>query len=298
MTTLKQILVACTLVGLFTVSSWAQGPQGNGDAEQVQQQDGACDQNPSGVGNPDCPQDGTGDNPSVDCDGTGPQYLGNGPGKGRGNGRGRGGRMSWRRAQLERQNQQAMAMGPISAVETDHVLFMRQEEKLARDVYITMDELWLSPVFENIAISEQRHMDAVGRIIAAQKLDDPAADDTVGIYAYEIFEELYAELTEQGNASYVEALKVGAKIEELDILDLLAALKEVENEYVARVFQNLLRGSSNHLRAFVNALEAEDETYLPQLMTQEQYDEIISGPIERAIAKGNSSNQQSQNNSK
>jgi hypothetical protein len=194
--------------------------------------------------------------------------------------------MSWRRAQQDRQNQQAMAMGPISAVETDHVLFMRQEEKLARDVYITLDELWLSPVFENIAISEQRHMDAVGRIIGAQKLDDPAADDTVGIYAYEIFEELYTELTEQGNASYVEALKVGAKIEELDILDLLAALKEVENEYVARVFQNLLRGSSNHLRAFVNALEAEGEIYTPQLMTQEQYDEIISPSIKRGVGQG------------
>jgi len=64
------------------------------------------------------------------------------------------------------------------------------------------------------------------------------------------------------------------------------------------VFQNLLRGSRKHLRAFVNALAGEGETYALQLMTQEQYDTTISGPIERAVGRGNSSKQQSQNNNK
>ncbi len=204
--------------------------------------------------------------------------------------------MSWRRAQQDHQNQQAQAMGPITKAEAVHVLLMRQEEKLARDVYITLDEQWLSAVFETIAVSEQRHMDAIGRIIVAQKMDDPITNDALGMYAKtvegekDVFGELYTDLAERGNVSYVEALKVGAFIEELDILDLLAALEEVENTYVARVFQNLLRGSRNHLRAFVNALEDEGVIYLPQLMSQDDYDVIISNSIERGNGCGNRGN--------
>jgi hypothetical protein len=290
MATLKQILVACTLVGLLTISSFAQSPQDNGNSDQAQQQDGTGDQQPDGVGDPDSQQDGAVGNPSVDCDGTGPQPVGSGPGKGR------GGQMSWRQAQEDRQNQQALAMGPISQAEAVHVLFMRQEEKLARDVYITLDELWLSDVFENIAISEQRHMDAIGRIITAQKLVDSAADNTVGIYGDVAFGELFVTLTKRGEVSYAEALKVGAYIEELDIIDLWEILEDIENEYVARVFENLLRGSRNHLRAFVKELEGEGDVYAPQLMSQEQYDGVISGPVERGTGNVDSNNQSSSNN--
>jgi hypothetical protein len=279
MTMLKRIVVALVVTSVLATASFAQqGPQGNGDADRVQQ------------------QDGTGDNATLDCDGTGPEQPATGQGQGRGGGNGRGGRMPWRAAQQNRQAQQALAMGPITEAEAAHVLFMRQEEKLARDVYITLDELWLADVFENIAVSEQRHMDAVARIIEAQELVDSAADDTVGIFADEVFSELYLSLIERGTTSYAEALKVGAYIEELDILDLLATLEDVENEYVIRVFQNLLRGSRNHLRAFVRELEGEGETYSLQLMSQELYDEIINGPIERAIGNGNSNNQGASNN--
>lgn len=278
------------------VSFAQQGSQGNGDADRVRQQDGTGDRQTDRTNDHDCQQDGGGDNATLDCDGTGRQQPAAGQGPRRGGGNGRGGRMPWRAAQQNRQNQQALAMGPITEAEVVHVLYMRQEEKLARDVYITLDELWLADIFENIAVSEQRHMDAVARIIQAQELIDPAADDTVGIFLDEAFSELYISLTARGTTSYAEALKVGAYIEELDILDLRATLEEVENEYVIRVFQNLLRGSRNHLRAFVRELEGEGETYSPELMSQELYDEIINGPIERAIGNGNSNNQGANNN--
>jgi hypothetical protein len=177
-------------------------------------------------------------------------------------------------------------MGELTEAEVAHVLYMRQEEKLARDVYITFDEWWLADVFERITGSEQRHMDAVGRIIEAQGLTDPAAEDTVGQYGDEAFVTLYNDLTGGGKDSYAAALKVGAYIEELDILDLLASLEDVENEYLAQVFQNLMRGSRNHLRAFVSELEGEGETYVPQLMTAEEYEEIINSPVERGAGRG------------
>jgi hypothetical protein len=172
---------------------------------------------------------------------------------------------------------------------------MRQEEKLARDVYSTLNKRWPTNVFKNITASEQRHMDAIGRIIVAQELDDPAADNTVGVYTDPAFDELYKSLTEKGGVSYVDALQVGAYIEELDILDLGDALEDVENLSVTRVFENLLWGSHNHLRAFVGQLAGEGVIYTPQLMTQDLYEAIISGSVERGAGSNNSQGTQKNN---
>ena len=265
MTMLKRFLVACAVAGLVLIPSFAEpGREGSGDVDQVQARDNTCENVPG------------------ECDGTGAGQLNTG----RGRGNGRRGRMGWRGAQGNRQRQRALAMGELTEAEVTHVLYMRQEEKLARDVYITFDEWWLADVFERITVSEQRHLDAVGRIIEAQGLTDPAADDTVGQYGDEAFVVLYNELTGGGKTSYAAALKVGAYIEELDILDLLASLEDVENAYLVQVFQNLMRGSRNHLRAFVSELEGEGETYVPQLMTAEQYEAIINSPVERGPGRG------------
>ena len=256
MTKLTKCVVACTVAGLLVAPSFAQwAGRGNGDLDRQQLQDGTCD------------------NALGDCDGTGV-------------GRRSTDERPWRTAQQDRLNQQALTMDELTEAEVTEVLYMRQEEKLARDVYVTLYETWLADVFDTIAVSEQRHMDAIGRIITAQELDDPAADDTVGTFTDSVFSELFTELTGKGEVSYVEALRVGAYIEELDILDLAEALMVVENEYLAKVLGNLMRGSRNHLRAFVAHLEAEGETYTPALMSLEQYDENISGPIERGAGKG------------
>jgi len=258
MTTLKQCMAVCMVASFLVVPSFAQpGAAGNGDVDRVQQQDGTCD-NPVCIG-----------------EGTGAQQ------RGMGRGRGWGRQMAWRAAQQDRLNQQALAMGSLSEAEVADVLYMREEEKLARDVYITLYETWLADVFDTISVSEQRHMDALGRIIEAQGLTDPVTDDTVGAFTDPTFTKLFTELTTTGKASCIDALKAGAYIEELDIFDLMLSLSETENAYLAQVLENLKRGSGNHLRAFVTHLAAAGETYSPQVLTQEQFDEIIGGSVER-----------------
>ena len=266
MKTSRNILVAFTVVSLLPVISFArQGGRANGDRNQGR----------------------SGSIQVADCDSTGPQGLGRGQGKGRGNGYGRRGQGAWRQSQQGCQNQKVLDIGPITEVETEHILTMRQEEKLARDVYLTLGKAWSSNVFTNISQSEQRHMDAIGHIVTAYALDDPAAEDKLGAYTDPAFRDLYVKLIEQGKASYTAALQVGAYIEELDILDLQRALDEVENEYVSRVFKNLMRGSHNHLRAFTRGLQAQDHTYVPQLMTQEDYDAIVNESFGRSNGRGN-----------
>lgn len=170
---------------------------------------------------------------------------------------------------------------PLSTREEQDVLYMREEEKLARDVYRAMFDLWEVPTFFQISESEQRQMDALARLIVRYDLEDPVVDDTEGVFANPVFRELYGELVEAGSASMVDALQVGALIEELDIVDLRVALSQTDHADLQRVYENLMRGSRNHLRAFAALITAAGETYEAQHLTQEEFDEIAASPFER-----------------
>jgi hypothetical protein len=152
---------------------------------------------------------------------------------------------------------------------------MREEEKLARDVYLALYETHEHVVFSNIAKSEDAHTRAVLHLIDGFGLIDPAKENE-GEFADELFKTLYTDLTTKGNADLVEALKVGAFIEEYDIADLEKLLEETENESIERVYGHLLSGSKNHIRAFTNALTRLGESYTPTVISQEEYESILS----------------------
>jgi len=147
------------------------------------------------------------------------------------------------------------AAASLTAEETANVLRMREEEKLARDAYRVFAELWKAPVFTNIAAAEQRHMDAMGLLIAKYGLTDPVTDDTVGVFNTPEFASLYASLTESGAKSLLDALKAAVQIEQTDIADLEKALAQTDKSDIQWVLGNLLRASSNHLRAFTRNVE-------------------------------------------
>ncbi len=159
--------------------------------------------------------------------------------------------------QNQNQGQQGIAQPPateLTDVEEASILLMREEEKLARDVYLTLAPLWDCPVFTKIAAAEQRHMDAVGLLIAKYGLVDPVVDDTIGAFSTPEFTQLFTELTTSGAGSLFEALAVGVTIEEMDIEDLEQALDETDKADIEWVFGNLVRASSNHLRAFTRTI--------------------------------------------
>ncbi len=156
--------------------------------------------------------------------------------------------------------------------------FMREEEKLARDVYLTLNDAWDLQVFGNIARSEQTHMDAIGTLLTRYGIADPAAGNSVGEFTNPDLQALYNSLVAQGGQSLADALRVGATIEEIDIRDLLEELATVEHSDIQRVYERLEQGSENHLRAFVSTLERQTgETYEPQYLDQATYDGILSG---------------------
>lgn len=146
--------------------------------------------------------------------------------------------------------------GALTDQEIENLIYLREEEKLARDVYLVMLDLWGEEIFANISESEQRHMDAVGRLIDKYDLNDPIVDDSIGAYTNPEFTELFTQLVEAGSESLEAALEVGVQIEELDIADIEQMLTETDHRDVQNVLENLLAGSNNHLDAF--------NSYLPE----------------------------------
>lgn len=172
-------------------------------------------------------------------------------------------------------------LADLSEAEKEDILFMREEEKLARDVYQTFYKQYDLPVFGNIASSEQAHIDAVKTLIERYGLEDPAEGLGVGQFANQELQALYEDLVDAGRASLADALRVGALIEEIDILDLQASMDQTDALDVERVYENLMRGSRNHLRAFVSALERQTgEAYGPMELSVEAYEEILGGDVE------------------
>jgi len=174
------------------------------------------------------------------------------------------------------------AAAPLSNGEVQTMQFMREEEKLARDVYRILFAEWGNQVFSNISASEQSHMDAVGKLLDTYRVADPVSDDRVGVFVDPDLQQLFDDLTSRGAASEIEALLVGAFIEETDMVDLAAAIEQTTHTDIANVYANLLRGSRNHLRAFVSQLESLGLVYEAQVISAEQLDAIIFTPMERA----------------
>lgn len=139
---------------------------------------------------------------------------------------------------------------PLTAKESAAITYMREEEKLARDVYTKLADTSQNAVFTRIAASEQRHMDALGRLISRYRLTDPAKGNAAGVFENAQLQALYDTLIAKGTASPAAAIQVGLDIERLDIADLQNRAATAKHTDVRWVFQQLERGSNNHLRAF------------------------------------------------
>lgn len=173
----------------------------------------------------------------------------------------------------------------LSTGEIQTLTFMREEEKLAHDVYLTLNETWPQPVFANIAQSEQQHMDAMLALLERYQIADPARP-VIGLFNNMELQALYDKLVIRGQQSATEALYVGAAIEEIDILDLEKAIAETDQPDLRRAYENLLAASGNHLRAFVRNIEAQGLVYEPQHLDVEQLETILSTPTQRPSQGG------------
>lgn len=166
----------------------------------------------------------------------------------------------------------------LNQQEKDAILYMREEEKLARDVYESMYAKWEVNPFGNIRQSEQTHMDRMKTLITSYKLAYPVANnnDKHGLFTNSILQKLYNELVATGSQSLTEALKVGAKIEELDINDLNERIKQTNQTDITSTYNYLKIASENHLRAFVRRLKIQGVNYEPVILNKNEFNKIIA----------------------
>jgi hypothetical protein len=170
-------------------------------------------------------------------------------------------------------------IGDLSDTERADIFFMREEEKVARDVYLALVDEWGLQVHDNIADSEQSHMDAMLALVELYDLEDPATG-TVGTFTNEKLQALHDDLVEWGQESRLDALKVGCRIEEKDIRDINVRIDRTDEPAIEMVYENLVRGSRNHLRAFYRVLTRRGGDYEPVIISQEQFDSIVESDWE------------------
>ena len=171
----------------------------------------------------------------------------------------------------------------LSEQERDGLLLMREEEKLSHDVYVTLGKKWELPPLAHIPQAESRHMEMVKVLLDRYDIADPIADLPVGKFPSESMQQLYDQFVAQGEKSIKEAIQVGCQIEDLDIADLQRLLEAADNDDVKIVYQNLLKGSRNHLRAFARQLGRYNTSYTAQHISQAEFDRIAQSNHERGV---------------
>lgn len=202
--------------------------------------------------------------------------------------------------QASKQNFDTRGSAVLDENETAHLVFMREEEKLARDVYITLGLAFPKlKIFGKIDDAEQRHTCAVCDMLKKYGIEDPSTNDNVGVYTGKLFGDYFttrfAALVDKGSVSALDALHVGAYIEEMDMLDINYCPQEIvdrvasiisdadcgkvytDNRDIQRLYESLLEGSENHLRAFVKNIERRlgKGSYQAQVLEPDQLEDIL-----------------------
>jgi hypothetical protein len=188
-------------------------------------------------------------------------------------------------------------IGVLDAAEETHLIFMREEEKLARDVYLTLGKEYKDlKVFSRIDDAEQKHTDTMADMLLLYGIEDPSTSDKIGVFSGEdygwYFTEKYNYLVAKAEDG-LKALYVGALIEELDMHDIKECPVVIQETYelgeldcglahtnesqLTRAYESLLDGSGSHLRAYVKAIEQiiGEGNYIAQYLPQDVVDDIL-----------------------
>ena len=168
----------------------------------------------------------------------------------------------------------------INIEERNGLILMREEEKMAHDIYSFLYDKWNIMIFNNIASSEQTHTDAVLELLDKYDIDDPASGKNIGVFNDTSLQRMYNQLLINGNYSLLSALTVGATIEDLDIYDLEKLILKADNQDIAFVYNNLLKASRNHMRAFYSQIVNNGGTYRAKYISQQQLEDIVNSPKE------------------
>jgi hypothetical protein len=171
------------------------------------------------------------------------------------------------------------SLSTLSKSEIETLLFTREEEKLAHDVYTYAFEKYGVVIFQNIANSESQHTASILALMNSYQINDPLdGNASQGYFVDPVIKELYIQLTSRVDLSLEEAIKVGLLIEDMDIYDLEMGIVETTDAATAAVYSKLKCGSENHLRSFYSQASLLGISYAPDYISQAYFDSIVNSP--------------------
>lgn len=180
---------------------------------------------------------------------------------------------------------------PIETVgrrERSDLRYVREQEKLTRDVHLSLYERWRLKAFRKAAFRERSHINWALVLHDKYELGDPAGSLGVGVFTRADLQELYDDLTQLGAESVGSALTVAAALEEMNIYTLrIRALRRTQNQDMRTLYQNLMKGARNNLRVFHRLLTRRGIEYQPAHLSVETYFEIVDSPRERGVLDAN-----------
>lgn len=168
-------------------------------------------------------------------------HHGNGQGRGAGAGEGGGEQMT---------DVPAGSLGTPSAQLATELNYLRQEEKLAHDLYVLADSLYGAQQFGNIAQAEVHHGQAINSLLAGYSMADPNAGQAEGVFTDPQIQKTYNELAARIRQSQDEAAQVGILAEKTDIADLKKTIDSSPPAAVKSTLSHLVTASERHLQAF------------------------------------------------
>jgi hypothetical protein len=169
----------------------------------------------------------------------------------------------------------SVTAGALNESEKQGMLFIWEEEKVARDLYTSLYEKNNLSIFMNLARSEQSHMDLAQVIIEKSALSIPGKAES-GVFQNQTLQEIYDKLLAEGLQSDQDALKAAATFEEISIMDLEKELAATKTEGIRVVYQGLLAGSRKHLRSYVGDLQGRGIQYAPKYLSQKEFEESVT----------------------
>jgi hypothetical protein len=167
--------------------------------------------------------------------------------------------------------------GTLTEQDKMDLQYLQEEEKLARDVYLTLLAKWNLVVFQNISESEQRHTDTALQLLNAYQMPTLALTE-VGKFHNPTLQTLYNDLISRGAQNTTEALLVGALVEEVDIADLQKMISVTKNTDLINTYTKLMLASYRHLNSFVSLWKNQtgSTSYKAQVLSQTEVDKILS----------------------
>jgi hypothetical protein len=153
--------------------------------------------------------------------------------------------------------------------------FQLDEERMAGELYLALGEKHAAQPFRNIPRAEARHRALLENLATRAGLPARPAPER-GHFATAVIQARYDTLLARGQVSLIEALKVGALVEEQDIADLRALAATTDHPELKAAIAALERGSRHHLNAFVRNLRARGVEYEAQVLPPAELSQLTT----------------------